>query len=409
MLFWKVPRYEFRYPKSPLATLLGCAMRRKVVDGEEINTFENALSRYLGVRHVLLTPSGRMAFYLIMKAMGIEPGDEVILPAFTFPAIPNMCHIAGVKSVFVDVNIHTLNIDPSLVEDAISSRTKAVVVNHMFGEPADVGAISDICKKHNIDIIEDCAHALGSEYMGRKTGTFGKASLFSFSMTKNINTLGGGFIATDEDVIIERVKTELSRYKPPNRLELLRRAIKFEYLRMITSKPFFSLLIFPLIRRRRLAEGTNMLDEADSYEHKLMDGLPEECKTRFSNYQAVMGIEQLKRIDDYIDARNRSAALMRKILGQGDMGFQHGLPGSKSALQSFPVMSRNKESLATRLVMSGIDFRETDMRNCAAMGLFGKKACPNAERVEDSIIYLPIFGRHNSSYMRRLRNLVNRT
>ncbi len=169
---------------------------------------QDKLSTYLDSPHVFLYDSGRSAEYFLLKALGIGSGDEVIIQAFTCVAVPNSIIWAGARPVYADID-GTLNLDPSGLEGHITPHTKAVIVQHTFGTSANLERIEAICKKHKILLLEDCAHALGGTYQGKKLGTIGDAAFFSFGRDKAISGIWGGAIMTKDSALADRLARDL--------------------------------------------------------------------------------------------------------------------------------------------------------------------------------------------------------
>jgi len=165
--------------------------------GEFIGTFEKQFADYVGVRHATAVCNGTVALHLAMLAIGIGPGDEVIVPTLTYVASVNTIVQTGATPVFVDSIESTWQIDPSAVERAVTPRTKAVMVVHLYGASSDMEAISKICTEHRLLLIEDCAEALGTFYRGRHVGTFGEVATFSFFGNKTITTGEGGMVVSN--------------------------------------------------------------------------------------------------------------------------------------------------------------------------------------------------------------------
>lgn len=165
--------------------------------GPKIEAFEEAISQYIGVRHAVAVSSGTAALHLIVKALGLGPGDEVLVPSFTFAASINVLLYENVKPVFCDIEDSTYNLDPSKLEERITSRTKAILAVDVFGHPAEWESISSMAAKHNLRVIDDSCEALGAEYAGRKVGQFGDAAAFAFYPNKQITTGEGGVLVTN--------------------------------------------------------------------------------------------------------------------------------------------------------------------------------------------------------------------
>jgi dTDP-4-amino-4,6-dideoxygalactose transaminase len=174
--------------------------------GPEVLAFEKEYADYCGAKHALGCGSGTDALLLALVALDIGPGDEVILPPFTFFATVGSVMRVGATPVFVDIDPLTYNIDPKLIEAAITPRTKAIMPVHLFGQCADMGAIAEIAKRNDLHIIEDAAQSFGAEYDGAKCGTLGVISCFSFYPSKNIGTLGdAGMVTTHDDALQKKM------------------------------------------------------------------------------------------------------------------------------------------------------------------------------------------------------------
>ncbi|KPU27367.1 Pleiotropic regulatory protein [Caloranaerobacter sp. TR13] len=168
--------------------------------GENVKQFEKEMCRYLGSKNAISVGNGTDALVIALKALGIGQGDEVITSPFTFFATAESISAVGATPVFVDVRLNTFNIDPSKIEEKITSKTKAIMPVHIFGQPADMDEIMAIAKKHNLYVIEDACQAIGAEYKGKKVGTIGDIACFSFFPTKNLGCAGdGGMIVTNNE------------------------------------------------------------------------------------------------------------------------------------------------------------------------------------------------------------------
>lgn len=172
--------------------------RKWGIGGEKQAEFVRKFAEFCGTEYVVACTSGTTALELALRAAGIGPGDEVIVPPYTFIATATSVITANAVPVFADIQPDTLNIDPRAVEAAITPRTAAVIVVHLGGMPADMNALRDVAGRHGIDIIEDCAQAHGAEYQGKRVGSLGNAGCFSFQSSKNITAGEGGAVATND-------------------------------------------------------------------------------------------------------------------------------------------------------------------------------------------------------------------
>lgn len=168
--------------------------------GPEVDAFEAEFAAYLGVKHAIGVNSGTDALLIALRALGVGPGDEVITTPFTFFATAESISNLGATPVFVDIDPRTFNIDPELIESAITERTKAIVPVHLYGQAADMDPITAIAHRHGLKVVEDVAQAAGGSYKALKNGALGDAGAFSFFPSKNLGGFGdGGMIATDDD------------------------------------------------------------------------------------------------------------------------------------------------------------------------------------------------------------------
>lgn len=173
--------------------------------GKYINQFEEQFASFCGSKYAVAVSNGTVALHLALTALGIGPGDEVIVPALTFIATANAVRHCQANPVFVDVHRGNWNIDPDLIEKAITPRTKAIIPVHLYGQPCDMKRIMEIAERHRLFIIEDAAEAHGAEYRGQRVGSFGHAGCFSFYGNKIITTGEGGMVVINDDVLNKKL------------------------------------------------------------------------------------------------------------------------------------------------------------------------------------------------------------
>ena len=182
------------------------------INGPEVSSFQSELESYLGVKHVIPCANGTDALQIALMALDLKPGDEIITPSFTYIATTEVMALLGLKPVFVEVDKDTFCIDPTVIEAAITSKTKAIVPVHLYGQAANMDAINKIAKKHNLFVIEDNAQAIGSDYYHEdgtvsKTGTISDIGCTSFFPSKNLGCYGdGGAICTNNDELAAKMR-----------------------------------------------------------------------------------------------------------------------------------------------------------------------------------------------------------
>lgn len=208
----KIPFLDLKIAHGELRTELEGAFRRVLesgwyILGEEVANFEKEFATFCGVRNCVGVGNGLEALHLILRAYGIGPGDEVIVPSNTYIATWLAVSYAGAVPVPVEPVEATYNLDPDRIEAAITPRSKAIIAVHLYGQPADMGPINTIAEKYGLRVVEDAAQAHGAKYKGRRTGSLGDAAGFSFYPGKNLGALGdAGAVTTNDDELANRVR-----------------------------------------------------------------------------------------------------------------------------------------------------------------------------------------------------------
>ncbi|GAB4033338.1 DegT/DnrJ/EryC1/StrS family aminotransferase [Spirosoma gilvum] len=226
--------------------------------------FEQQFAAYCGTKYAIACVNGSVSLRLALMACGVRPGDEVIVPPYTFIATASVVLEVNCVPVFVDIHPDTYNLNPATIEAAITERTKAIIPVHFAGLPCDMDAILDIARRHNLRVIEDAAHAHGAEYKGRKLGSIGDAGSFSFQSSKNLTSGEGGMVITNDDALYETMNS----------------------LRNVGRLP-----------------------TGQWYDH-----FNPGCNYRITQLQAVLLIEQLKRLEEQTQLRNENGLYLDNLL-----------------------------------------------------------------------------------------------
>lgn len=248
----------------------------QLVLGPWTRQFEDAVSGHVGSDYGIATNSAQSAMHITLEALGIQPKDEVISSAFSFPSVASTLVQMGATPVFSDCDARTLNMDPNDVASKITSNTKAIIASHTFGNPAGIDAISRIAQEQEIPLIEDATQAIGSKLQGRRVGSFGRVAIFAFHSTTQLTSVEGGVITTDDDMLAKQC--------------CLRRNNGF------VSDP--SLATDELHRIR-----------SDELMHSVGHGY------RLSEVHAAIGTIQMKRLDEIMRRRNQVAQWYTQLLG----------------------------------------------------------------------------------------------
>ena len=299
-----ISRYGARVLPNTQELIAGCKARGEFIQGPDIARFEAAFAGRLGTGHAVAASYGRMAFYYVLKALDLPPGAEIVLPALTFWVVPEIARVAGLKVVFADVDPKTFTMDPQALERAITPATRAVVPTHLYGLSCDMDAIMAVAARHNLRVIEDCAHALGATFDGRPVGTFGDAGFFSFQTLKPLNCYGGGMALVRDAGVARRVRELAERERWPDEKRIDNRLLVGRLQRIFIKPWVFTISAFPILWVSSLI-GAN----PDVYlweEIRPLDPLPDAYTERFPNVQAALGLAALDHLDEWTDRTQAS-------------------------------------------------------------------------------------------------------
>jgi perosamine synthetase len=311
--------------------------------GPFISQFEQSMAVACQVDHALAVSSGTAALHLALLAIGVGPGDEVLLPALTYIADANVVMYCGAKTVFVDIDLHTWNLDLSAIESKITPRTKAIIAVHLYGHPVDMDFLNNIASQHGIAVIEDACEAQGATYKERPVGSIGDIGCFSFYANKLITTGEGGMLVCNSDVYADTARSLCNQASLDDHYSYGR--IGYNY--------------------------------------------------RMSNLQAAIGLAQLERIGEFIAARHRLADLYTRALSGIPGIMLYDEPGwGSSVCWLFSVLIEDeygisRDQLRTYLFQMGIEskpfFRPLP---CQPMYHVGE-SFPNSEQISRCGISLP--------------------
>lgn len=280
--------------------------------GKYIELFEACFAEFCGVKHGVACCNGTVALHLALVALGVEAGDEVIVPTLTFVATANAVTYCGATPVFVDSEPETWNLNPASIESKITSRTKGIIAVHLYGHPAKMDELKEIARRHKLFLLEDAAEAHGAIYKGQTVGSIGEAAAFSFYANKIITTGEGGMVVTDDDALAERLRLLRGQGMDANR----------RYW-------------FPVV----------------GYNYRMM------------NPAAAIGLAQLEKIDEQIEARARIAALYKENLRKIDgLSWQDEQSWARNVYWMFNVILEPDKWATRDEIMKMLDERGIETR-----------------------------------------------
>lgn len=359
--------------------------------GNKIKKLENIFKKYLKSQYAFSFNSGRSAFLAIIKSLEIEKGSEILIQSFTCNAAVNPIIWAGFKPIYVDVDTKNFNINIKDLIKKITPKTKAIIVQHTFGIPAEIDDILKICKKYNLILIEDCAHSLGAKYKNKKIGTFGKAAFFSFSRDKIISSIYGGMATTNDKNLAKKIKAFQDSIKYPSYFWILQQIIHpltMNYL-ILPIYGFFGLGKMILIFLQKI----HILSKAVHWKEKI-GKKPDYFPKKMPNALAILAINQFKKLGKFNNHRKKIAEIYYMELK--NTGFDLPIKTRGQVFLRFPIKHKNahkiiKEAWAKNLLLgdwytSPIAPDDTKLSKVC----YGKKnKCENSEKLSKITLNLP--------------------
>ena len=384
--------------------------------GEALRALEEEFKKRIGTRHAFGFNSGRSALLAILSALqegdlspeappvgraGLAKGNEVLLQAFTCNAVPNPVMWAGLKPVYVDCREDDFNIDVDDLERKITPKSRVVIVQHTFGLPADMDRVIEICKRHNLFLIEDCAHALGAEYQSKgvglpaearraKVGTFGKAAFFSFSRDKVISCIYGGMVTTNEDGLAKTVKKFQEGAGYPSAywaFQQLLHPLAMNWKILPSYRVFGKYLLI-------IAQWLHVLSKAVHWKEKR--GMkPGYFPKRMPNALAILALQQLGKLERFNKHRKEIAQTYYKELVGTSFELPERFEGRENIFLRFAVKHPRAHEIVTKAwaqnLLIGDWYTSPLAPEDTHLEKFGywKGSCPKAEKLAQITLNLP--------------------
>jgi len=409
-----ISRYGARVLPNTEQLIAACRARGEFIDGPQIAEFERAFERRVGSGGTgggiaISTAYGRMAFFHILKALDFPAGSEIIVPALTFWVIPELARVAGLTVVFADVDPKTFNLDPDSVERMVTDRTRAIVPTHLYGLPCDMDRLLEIAGRHNLVVIEDCAHALGAAYKGRPVGTFGRAAFFSFQTLKPLNCYGGGVALVHNPLLAAKVRGRTDALPWPSEKRVRARLLRGKLHRIFIRPGVFSISLFPVLWVSALIDASPDVFLWEKI--RALDPLPADYLERFPNVQAAIGLAALQHFDAWTAQAQAHAHYMNTVLGSvGGVHVPKAPPDRTHVYYQYCVYGpggRERDDLVVRCVRRGIDIETLHVDVPPDMPLFeGARAEREGARRAAQAIQIPVYSSLTDEQVRRVGAVV---
>ncbi len=386
---------------------------RELQRGKNSRKLERKFCEYLDSRWAISFDSGRSGLYAILKCLGIKDYDEIILQAFTTVALSNVIQYCGAKPIYIDIEKNTYNINPEKIEEKITERTKAIIVQHTFGNPCEMDKIMEIAKKHSLPVIEDCAHSLGAEYQNKKLGTIGTigdAAFFSFGRDKIISSVSGGIVTTNNNELGGKIKEFRNQIPYPKKSliikQLLQPVVTFKSLKLYYFLSLGKIMMY-------LVTKFKIITKAYSQEER-KNKRPENFPAKMPNALAEIALHQMKLINKFNNHRIDIAKLYQeKLENNKNITLPKSTTNSKNIFLWFTILVGNKKELLKKArekhIILGDWFpqaigpAEINLEKCD----YKKGSCPIAEEVSSKCVNLPTHFRMDKEDVERVIEMIN--
>lgn len=374
--------------------------------GEEIKELEVSFQEKFKLGQCFSYNSGRSCLLAILEAMDIKKGDEVIVQGFTCNAVINPIIKAGAKPVFVDLK-HDLNIDEKKIQSSISSKTKAVIVQHTFGWPAEIEEIRDICKDNNLFLIEDCAHSLGVKYNNQYVGSFGDVSFFSFGKDKIISSVFGGMVSVNNSSLKVKEYDFPSNWWTFQQLlyPVLMQYVFLPLFRFKIGRLFYSLMFeFNIFSLRSVTKSENQ------------GVLPGYFGKRMPNALAILALNQLKKVDRFNEKRREIAKVYFKEFRNSSVKpvFSNDFGVKEPVFLKFPVLVNNPDKVLKELREHNIFINDGWRETVIVPPLTDQKkmeyegGCVLSEIISKQILSLPTHAKLSLEDVKRIASIIKK-
>ena len=388
-----IPRFHPSFATRELGACLG-AILRPGHNADLVERLEKRFADYIGVEHAVMVPSARLGLSYVLDALGLDQGSEVAVPALTYHSIPAAIIAKGLKPNFVDIDRHTLTLDPTMLDFSISPQTRAIIPTHLYGKPCDMDAVLGIAKERGLAVIEDCAQSVGAEFRGKKVGGLGDAAYYTFGVTKNLTTILGGMVTTNRDDIASTVRERVATLPRMGSFALLKASVVAACMAMGTSRVPFSLSLGLAISFFGFLGLDPVHDAFNERPH-----IPRGEATGRHAYsahpaQAAVGLVQLDRCDALNDARAALAARLIERLGpHSELVVPQTVEHEKHIFVTFTIQTELRDELARFLRSHGVDTAKGYMDACPDLPIFADyhRPCPTATQVKQTILHLPLY------------------
>ena len=390
-----IPRFEPTTTLFEALQFLLDSATRSLSDRSDVRRFERDFATWQGAEDALFVPSGRMGLWLTLKALNYPAGSEIVVPSFTYFAIPAVIRFAGLVPVYADIDPATYEITAATVNPVLTGKTCAILPTHLFGRTCPMPELQELAQSKGLDIIEDCAQSCGAMIGTRRSGSLGRASYFTFGITKNFSTFSGGMVVSQDGELVRKMAVERDRFSDSSRSYLIKQGVTAAAMSVATRRAIFNLSLSPLVRLGKKSDADPVHKSFEEQVHEVTSDVMTRLKWRPGAPQALAGFRQLAVVERKNQMRReRGMALLAALARRGVSGLPAGPEEEGDHIfMSFALRRRERSAFGTRLRGQEVDFSSGYMSACGAIPALGGRPglCEEGERAAREIVHLPLY------------------
>ncbi len=356
--------------------------------GSERQQLKNSAKSLLNSKHVIFFDSGRTALFSILQSLALQPGDEVLTQAFTCVAVPNSIIWAGGTPVYVDCKLENFTMSVKDLSEKITPRSKVLIIQHTFGHVADVEKLVRVAREHNLYVIEDCAHSLGSMIDGQNAGTFGDASFFSFGRDKAISSVFGGMISTNDSNLADNLESIEKQFPNASFFWVFQQLVYIPIMHIVRETYDFGVgkSLLSLVKKLKIISKPVYKEEHTGLKPKFVFH-------KFSNALAILALHQFSKLGHTVQHRRKISEIYEKAFD--DSAFIKPKTSKEESLLRYTVSHIRAHYILRLMAKKGIYLGNWYTSVLAPQDVdldlakYLKGSCPNAEKLSQSTLNLP--------------------
>jgi len=382
------------------------ALYKNLDQDKVVQSWENIFARYIGTKYSLAFPFARTAIYYALKIQKLPKGSEILMPPITIKGILDVVLDLGLKPVFVDINLNTLCFDVQELEQNISSNTRAIIITYLFGIVPDVDEIVNLCRKHDVFIIEDFSQCLNGKYKNKKVGCFGDVGIYSASSIKTLDTYGGGLLVCDESSTYQSLKKTQLELHESSRIHLIEKIVT-DYIRNVaTSRVIFHLFVFPLLKIIAVLRPGSVMKHTGGRDQQMIKSFPKNWFEKYTTFQAKLGEELLPSVENSDLERKKNVLYLKSKINNSL--FPEGAANTENVYWQLVAFFDNPIKAQMVMCKLGVDTSTTSLEMISSLNNYAYQGnTPNAAYLYKHGMFIPSYPGLSKEDLQYVADVVN--